>query len=80
VAERIFWKGWRGLTFGLAHQLREHGEFASIGKRHRDRVGSRLTNCKLPHIPLLLMGLSLRGVLQLVIPATVKTPSATAKI
>ena len=63
-----------------AHQLREHGEFASIGKRHRDRVGSRLTNCKLPHIPLLLMGLSLRGVLQLVITATVKTPSATAKI
>ena len=48
------------------------GEFASASKWHRDKVGSRLTNCKLLHIPLLLMGLSLRcGVLQLVITATV---------
>src|SRR6516164_1372557 len=57
-----FLEGCRGLTFGLAHQLREHGEFASSSKRHRDRVGSRLTNCKLLHIPLFLMRLSLRSV------------------
>jgi len=52
---------------GLGAQPRNRiSESAIASNWHRDKVGSRLTNCKLLHIPLLLMGLLLRyGVLQL---------------
>jgi len=52
---------------GDSAQLRNRiSESAIASNPHRDKVGSRLTDCKLLHIPLLLMGLSLHsGVVQL---------------